>query len=108
MYAIVEAGGQQIRVSAGETIRVNRIDVPENTEVVLDKVLMLEEEGAVVWGNPYVKGASVKAEVVGSGRRDKIMVLKTTPKKAHNKIRGHRQQFTTVKIKEIIGGQHGS
>jgi large subunit ribosomal protein L21 len=101
MYAIVEAGGEQIRISAGDTVRVNKINADENTEIVLDKVLMFENEGTAVWGNPYVPGASVKVEVVGSGKCDKIMVLKTTPKKAHNKTRGHRQQFTTVKIKEI-------
>jgi|SRR5208283_3794918 large subunit ribosomal protein L21 len=101
MYAIVEALGEQIRISAGDTVRVNKINADDNTEIVLDKVLMFEDSGKAVWGDPYVKGASVKAEIVGSGRYDKIMVLKTTPKKAHNKIRGHRQQFTTVKIKEI-------
>lgn len=101
MYAIVEAGGEQIRIAAGDTVRVNRINVDVNTEIVLDKVLMFENNGTSVWGKPYVQGASVKAEVVGAGRYDKITVLKTTPKKAHNKIRGHRQHFTTVKIKEI-------
>ncbi|MGD0281695.1 MAG: 50S ribosomal protein L21 [Dissulfurispiraceae bacterium] len=101
MYAIVEAGGEQIRISAGDTVRVDKINADANTEIVLDKVLMFENNGEAVWGDPYVKGASVKVEVLGSGRYDKVIVLKTTPKKAHNKIRGHRQQFTTVKIKEI-------
>ncbi|MBF0558932.1 MAG: 50S ribosomal protein L21 [Nitrospirae bacterium] len=101
MYVIVEALGEQIRVSAGDTVRVNKINADDNTEVVLDKVLMFEKDGTAVWGNPYVAGASVKAEIVGSGRYDKIRVLKTTPKKAHNKINGHRQHYTSVKIKEI-------
>jgi large subunit ribosomal protein L21 len=104
MYAIVQAGGEQIRISAGDTVRVDKISADPSAEIVMDKVLMLEDNGKAVWGDPYVKGASVKAEVVGQGRYDKIMVLKTTPKKAHNKIRGHRQQYTTVKIKEIITG----
>lgn len=104
MYAIVETGGEQIRISEGDTVRVNKIDADTNTEIVIDKVLMFEDNGKAVWGAPYVKGASVKAEIMGSGRYDKIMVLKTTPKKAHNKIRGHRQQYTTVKIKEITLG----
>jgi len=101
MYAIVEAYGEQIKISAGDTVRVNKIDADANSEIVLDKVLMFENDGKAVWGNPYVKGAKVTAEVVGQGRYDKIRVLKTTPKKAHNKIRGHRQQYTTVKIKDI-------
>lgn len=101
MQAIVEAYGEQIRISAGDTVRVNKINADTNSEIVLDKVLMFENDGKVVWGNPYVEGASVTAEIVGTGRYDKIKVLKTTPKKAHNKIRGHRQQYTTVKIKDI-------
>jgi len=104
MYAIVESGGEQVRISEGDTVRVNKIDADINTEIVFDKVLMLEDSGKAVWGTPYVKGASVKAEIMGSGRYDKILVLKTTPKKAHNKIRGHRQKYTTVKIKEITKG----
>lgn len=104
MYAIVVAGGEQIRVSAGDTVDVARINAEADTEVVLDKVLMIAGEGATVTGTPYIEGAKVKAEIVGSGRRDKILVLRTTPKKAHNKVRGHRQHYTTIKIKEIIGG----
>jgi large subunit ribosomal protein L21 len=104
MYAIVETGGEQIRIAAGDTVRVSKINADTDAEIVIDKVLMFEDNGKAVWGDPYVKGASVKADIVGSGRYDKIMVLKTTPKKAHNKINGHRQQYTTVKIKEIITG----
>lgn len=104
MYAIVETGGEQMRISSGDTVRVNKISADANTEIVIDKVLMVEDNGKAVWGNPYVKGASVKAEVIGSAKGDKVVVLKTTPKKAHNKIRGHRQQYTTIKIKEIIAG----
>lgn len=104
MYAVVEAGGSQVRVSAGDTISVDKMSGDVNTEIVMDKVLMISSEGNTVWGNPYVQGASVKAEIIGATRGDKIMVLKTTPKKAHNKTRGHRQQYTTLKIKEIIGG----
>ncbi len=104
MYAIVEAVGEQMRISEGDTVRVNKINADDNTEIVIDKVLMIEDNGKAIWGDPYVKGASVKAEIVGSGKGDKVVVLKTTPKKAHNKIRGHRQQYTTVKIKEITLG----
>ena len=104
MYAIIETGGEQLRITEGDTVRINRIDADINTEIVIEKVLMFEDGGKAVWGAPYVKGASVKAEIMGSGRYDKIMVLKTTPKKAHNKIRGHRQHYTTVKIKEITIG----
>ncbi len=101
MYAIVEAVGEQIKVTSGDTVRVNKINADANTEIVIDKVLMVEDNGKAIWGNPYVKGASVKAEIVGSFKGDKVTVLRTTPKKAHNKIVGHRQQYTTLKIMEI-------
>lgn len=104
MYAIVEAGGSQIRVAAGDTVRVERMSGDVNSEVVMDKVLMIAGEGKTVVGKPYVDGAKVKAEIIGNGRMDKVLVLRTTPKKAHNKVRGHRQHYTTLKIKEIIGG----
>ncbi len=104
MYAVVEAGGSQIRVSAGDTVSVDKMSGDINTEIVMDKVLMISDEGKTVWGSPYVKGASIKAEIVGATRGAKILVLKTTPKKAHNKTRGHKQHYTTLKIKEIIGG----
>ncbi|MBZ0157173.1 MAG: 50S ribosomal protein L21 [Alphaproteobacteria bacterium] len=104
MYAVVEAGGEQIRVSAGDTVRLEKMTGEMNSEVVMDKVLMISDEGKTVWGKPYITGASVKAEVVGEGKGEKILVLKTTPKKAHNKTKGHRQKYVTLKIKEIVGG----
>ncbi|MBF0506046.1 MAG: 50S ribosomal protein L21 [Nitrospirae bacterium] len=104
MYAIVEAAGEQIKISSGDTVKVNKINADANTEIVIDRVLMIEDNGKAIWGDPYVKGASVKAEVLGSMKGDKVMVLRTTPKKAHNKIVGHRQQYTTLKIKEITVG----
>ncbi|HEX8947929.1 MAG TPA: 50S ribosomal protein L21 [Dissulfurispiraceae bacterium] len=103
MYAVVEAGGSQIRVSAGDTVKVDKINGEVNAEVVMDKVLMISKDDKAVWGDPYIKGASVKAEIVGSAKAGKVLVLRTTPKKAHNKVIGHRQQYTTLKIKEIIG-----
>ncbi len=54
MYAIVESGGEQIRISEGDTVRVNKIDADINTEIVIDKVLMFEDGGKAVWGAPYV------------------------------------------------------
>ncbi len=103
MYAVVESGGSQIRVSAGDTVQVDKINGEMNAEVVMDKVLMISKDDKTVWGDPYIKGASVKAEIVGAVKADKVLVLRTTPKKAHNKVVGHRQQYTTLKIKEIIG-----
>jgi large subunit ribosomal protein L21 len=104
MYAVVEAAGEQIKVSAGDTVRLEKMSGILNSEIVMDKVLMIYTEGKNIWGKPYVSGASVKAEVVGEGKADKVMVLRSQSKKVHNRTVGHRQHFITLKIKEIIGG----
>jgi len=104
MYAIIETGGEQLRVSAGDVVSVEKLDGEANAEITLDKVLMIEKDGKAVFGRPYVQGASVKAEIVQTSKADKVLVLKHQPKKATKKIAGHRQYFTTLKIKEIIGG----
>lgn len=104
MYAIVEAGGEQIRVSAGDKVCVEKINGDINSEIVLDKVLMLSKDDKAVYGSPYVKGASVKAEIVEAGKMPKVLVFGPRPKKANRKLKGHRQQYTKLQIKEIIGG----
>ena len=104
MYAVVEAGGEQIRVSAGDKVRVEKIAGDINSEIVLDKVLVLSSEDKTIIGKPYVEGASVKAEILSSDKGKKVLVFRHVPKKANNKLTGHRQTYTTLMIKEIIGG----
>lgn len=104
MYAIVQTGGEQIRVSVGDKVCVEKIKGDINSEVILDKVLMVSKDDKIVCGKPYVEGASVKAEIVEAGKMPKVLVFGPRPKKAHRKLKGHRQQYTTLKIKEIIGG----
>ncbi|HMK57305.1 MAG TPA: 50S ribosomal protein L21 [Dissulfurispiraceae bacterium] len=104
MYAIIETGGEQIRVTAGDVISVEKVPGEVNSEITLDKVLMIEKDGKAVFGRPYVQGATVKADIVRTAKDAKVLVLKHQPKKATKKIRGHRQYFTALKIKEIIGG----
>jgi len=104
MYAIIETGGEQLRVTAGDVISVEKVAGEENSEITIDKVLMIEKDGKAVFGRPYLSGATVKADIVKTSKEPKVLVLKHQPKKATKKIRGHRQYFTTLKIKEIIGG----
>lgn len=101
MYAIVETGGEQIRVSEGDNVRVEKIKGDINSEVVFDKVLMISKDDGIVYGRPYVQGASVKAEIAETGKMPKVFVFGPRPKKAHRKLKGHRQYYTTLKIKEI-------
>lgn len=104
MYAIVETGGKQIKVSSGDNIKVDIGNVEVNSEIVLDKVLMISDDNKVIYGKPYIEGAKVKAEVIGSGLMPKILVYGPPPKKARRRLKGHRQQYKLLKIKEIIGG----
>lgn len=104
MYAIVETGGKQIRVAPGDTVVIDALLGDVNAEVVMDKVLMISTGDKAVFGTPHVEGARVTAEVVKTGKMSKILVMKHVPKKAHEKLTGHRQPFTTLRVKEIIGG----
>ncbi|MDA8168734.1 MAG: 50S ribosomal protein L21 [Nitrospiraceae bacterium] len=105
MYAIIETGGKQYRVASGEKVAVEKLDLDSGSEVVFDKVLVVAKEDGPVVGNPFVPQASVTAEVVSEGKADKVLVFKQKARKGHRKLRGHRQPFTEVRIKEIkIGG----
>ncbi|MCE5312892.1 MAG: 50S ribosomal protein L21 [Nitrospiraceae bacterium] len=104
MYAVIEALGKQVRVSEGQKVCIDKLAGEPGSEVVFDKVLMIEKDGSAVYGKPYISGAKVKAEVSGHKKDDKVLVLRLKPKKANKKLHGHRQQYTTIDIKEIIGG----
>lgn len=104
MYAVIEACGKQMRVSPGDKIKVDNISGGSNSEVVFDNVLAISNDDKLVFGKPYVEGARVKAEIIGTGKKEKILILRPRPKKAIRRLRGHRQQYTLLQIKEIIGG----
>ncbi len=104
MYAVIEAGGQQHRVTAGDVIRVQKIAGDVSQEVSLDKVLMVAKDDTVHVGRPYVEKAAVKAEIQGDMRSDKVIVYKQKPRKGYRKLNGHRQTLTVLKIKEIVFG----
>ena len=102
MYAIVEIAGQQFKVEAGNEIFVQRLADAKGADVVFDKVLLVESEGAVKVGTPYVEGAVVKATVLDDeARADKVLVFKKIRRKGFQKCNGHRQKLTKVKINEI-------
>jgi large subunit ribosomal protein L21 len=101
MYAIIETGGKQYKVSEGSQLNVEKLEAAPGAEVVFDRVLAVVGDGEPVYGAPYVKKAAVKAEVVSVGKADKVMVFKQLPRKSSRKLRGHRQPFTKVKITAI-------
>jgi len=100
MYAVIESGGKQYRVSPGDVVKLEKIDVPVGEEVVFEQVLLVKNDQTIV-GNPLVAGAKVLGEVVEQGKGKKIIVFKYKRRKGYRKKRGHRQLYTAVKIKEI-------
>ena len=101
MYAVIVSGGKQHRVVEGEVLRLELIDGDAGGTVEFDQVLMVENNGDLKIGQPYVAGAKVTAEVVTHGRADKVRILKFRRRKHHMKRQGHRQWFTEVKITSI-------
>jgi large subunit ribosomal protein L21 len=104
MYAIIENGAKQYRVSPGNIIKVERFPVEKGTEITLEKVLMVAREDGNIYGSPYVNGAKVIASVEDTGKARKVLVYKQRPRKTYRRLRGHRQPYTSLKIKEIVLG----
>jgi large subunit ribosomal protein L21 len=100
MYAVIETGGKQYRVAAGDVIEVETLPVEEGNIVELDHVLMVSGDQGVTVGTPTVEGAKVKATVQNHGRSKKIIVYKH--KKNYHKKQGHRQNFTRLHIDDIL------
>ena len=103
MYAVIESGGKQHRVVEGETLKLEKIEIPTGESLEFDKVLMVGSGEDVKIGTPLVDGGKVTAEVVAHGRRDKISIIKFNRRKHHRKQAGHRQWYTEVRITGISG-----
>ena len=102
MYAIVDIAGQQFKVEAGSEIFVNRLASKKDETVEFDKVLLLADEGAVKVGAPYVEGAIVKATVLDDTvKAKKVLVFKKIRRKGFQKLNGHRQKLTKIRIDSI-------
>lgn len=101
MYAIIELGGRQYSVEKGSRLRCEKLDQEANSTLAIDKVLMVKDGDNMQVGQPYVKGAQVKAKVVGHARGKKIVVLKYKSKVNYRRKIGHRQHFTSLLIEDI-------
>jgi len=102
MYAVIEVGGKQYRVSEGETIEVERLPLEVGKTLSIDRVLLLGGDGQLKVGTPTVKGARVKARVTEHGRGRKIIVFKFKPRNRYQRKHGHRQQYTRLAIESIV------
>lgn len=101
LYAVIETGGKQYRVSEGDRIRVEKLDAADGDIITIDKVIMLGRDDAPVFGSPFVSGAVVKAKVAEHGKEDKVIIFKYRRKKNYRRFRGHRQQYTDLVIESI-------
>ena len=102
MYAIVEVAGMQFKVHKNDEIVAPMLHALTGSEVEFDRVLFAADEEKVHVGNPVVKGAKVKATVVGNARGKKVIVFKKKRRKGYKLKKGHRQDFTRLKIEDII------
>ena len=101
MYAIIQTGGKQYKVSKGDNIQVELLPDDIDSKVNFDKVLMLNDEGRVEIGTPYLENVQVFGKVVSSGKRDKIKVVKFKRRKRYARTAGHRQSFSEIEITDI-------
>ncbi len=101
MYAVIETGGKQYQVKAGDEVFIEKLDAQADDKVTFDKVMMVGDEGKTTVGAPYVEGATVSAKVLKNGKSKKITVFTYKPKKGEKRKIGHRQPYTQVKIEAI-------
>ena len=101
MYAVLETGGKQYRVTPGDTLEIERLAVEAGQPFTFDRVLLLNNDGKVTIGSPTVAQASVVADVVEHKRGPKVIAFKMKRRKGYHKTIGHRQELTVVKITEI-------
>jgi large subunit ribosomal protein L21 len=101
MYAILEISGQQMKVTPAHFIYVNRLQEEEGSQLALDRVMLVDNDGDVKIGQPYVDGAKVNATVLAHLKDDKKLVFKKKRRKGYKVKRGHRQQLTKLQIESI-------
>ena len=104
MYAVIKSGGKQYRVESGAQLRIESLAADVGAAVSFDEVLLVGTGDAVKVGAPLVSGAKVKATVVAHGRGEKVKIFKMRRRKHYQKTQGHRQNFTEVRIDDIVQG----
>ncbi|MFC1934522.1 50S ribosomal protein L21 [Chloroflexota bacterium] len=102
IYAVIETGGKQYKVTSGQVIDVDRLGVAEGDTVELDKVLLIADDDKVTAGTPTIDGAKIIATSQGEGKAKKIIVFKYKPKVRYRKKTGHRQLYTRLTIDKIV------
>lgn len=101
MYAVIKTGGKQYKVAPGDMLRVEKLEAKKGDTIELNEVYLVADGDTVNVGKPTVPNAKVTAEVLGEGRGEKLLIFKHRRRKGYRKTIGHRQDFTTLKVKEI-------
>jgi large subunit ribosomal protein L21 len=95
-FFIIQTGGKQYKVSSGQKLKIEKLDVGKDDRIVFDKVLLTADGDNVKIGTPYVEGAKIEAKILKQGRERKKIVFKYSPKSRYRKKKGHRQEFTEL------------
>ncbi len=101
MYAVIRSGGKQYRVAEGEVVRLELLGVDPGSNVEFSEVLLVKKGKRTHIGQPFVEGATVNGLVQENGKGDKVLVFKFKKKKQYKRLRGHRQQYSDVRIESI-------
>jgi len=101
MYAVIQTGGKQYKVSPGDVLKVEKLEVKKGDTVEIKEVFMISDGDKVSVGKPTLASAMVTAEVMGDVKGEKILIFKHRRRKGYRRTNGHRQNYTTLKVKDI-------
>ncbi len=101
MYAVIKTGGKQYKVAEGEILKVEKLKASEGEPVDITDVLLIEKDGEVTLGSPFIEGAKVTAKILRHGKEDKVTIIKMKRRKDYRKKQGHRQNYSEIQIEQI-------
>ena len=101
MLAVIKTGGKQYIVTPGQKLKIEKLEIKDGSEVAFNEVLLLEKDGNLEIGAPFINGAQVSGKVLSQGKGEKVIIFKYKPKKRYHVKKGHRQLFTEVEITGI-------
>lgn len=101
MYAVIKTGGKQHKVAEGEILKVEKLKASEGKPVDITDVLLIEKDGEVTLGSPFIEGAKVTAKILRHGKEDKVTIIKMKRRKDYRKKQGHRQNYSEIQIEQI-------
>ena len=101
MYAVIKTGGKQHKVAEGEILKVEKLKASEGEPVDITDVLLIEKDGEVTVGSPFIEGAKVTAKILRHGKEDKVTIIKMKRRKDYRKKQGHRQNYSEIQIEQI-------